>query len=73
MLRRLGTLRGSEDVEEVAEGVRAAGVARLFWDCDDIAARHCSISNGTFVELDGELVREWLEFCTRLLPQYLGA
>ena len=36
MLRRLGVLRGNEDVEYVAEGVRAAGVARLCMDCDDI-------------------------------------
>lgn len=38
VLRRLGTLRGIEDVEYAAEGVRAAGVARLFLGCDDIVA-----------------------------------
>lgn len=66
-------LRGIEDVEDAAEGVRAAGVARLFGVCDDIAALQIPPSNGTFVKLDGEIVHEWLDFCTRLLPEYLSA
>lgn len=40
MLRRLGTLRGTEDTERAAEGVRAATAGRLFLDCDDIIALH---------------------------------
>lgn len=35
-------LRGIEDAECVAEGVRAAGVARLFLGCDDIASLYSS-------------------------------
>lgn len=42
MLRRLGMLRDIEGVEYVAEGVRSAGVARLFLVCDDILELHSS-------------------------------
>lgn len=69
MLRRLGMLRGIEDAEYVAEGVRAAGVARLFLGCDDIASLFSSPSNRTCESLDGEIVQEWLDCCIQLLPE----
>lgn len=42
MLRPLELLRGIEDIEDAAEGVRVAGVARLCSLCADIFALQSS-------------------------------
>lgn len=69
VLRRLGTLRGIEDVEYVADSVRAAGVAGLFLDCDDIAALHSSTQNSTCEKVDGEVVQEWTQIVHETLAR----
>lgn len=80
MLRRLGMLRGIEDVEYVAEGVRAAGVARLFLGCDDIASLYSSTQSPYVCEVGWQTCPEVARFLNTTLariggafiPRYLG-